>query len=84
MKETFHNPTFKLRLTALMVRDEKFMMDAAHLLDAEDFHPTESGESNAPWLIASMAIEHWTKYKEPIGKFLGLEIKKRIKENAWS
>ena len=83
MKDTFHNPQFKLNLIALILRDEKFLIDAGELLDAEDFKPSEPGESNAPWLIVGMALDHWTKYREPIGAFLAPEIKKRIKENAW-
>lgn len=78
----FDDEDFQDHLTALLVSDVKALADCAHLLTADDFKPLRGMKWGRPrWTCAELALEHYSKHHEPIGKLLkasGLEYVDRI------
>lgn len=66
-------------LLALVLNDRGFLRRHAQLLRAEDFKPNMNGESTDRWIIAAKALDHYAKYKEPIGKLIGVELRNHVR-----
>lgn len=63
-------------LLTLICRNEKFLRLNGHMLKSEDFKPVSGVAGGRDrWLIASKALEHWTKYREPVADTLQAELK---------
>lgn len=73
-QHSFRDPDFQDKLTAFICRDRNFLRECAHLLEPEDFKPRKQGEPLENWIIASTALDFWSKYREPIGGMLRAEV----------
>jgi len=56
---------FQVPLLSFICRDRNFLKRCGSLLQPKDFKPTRD-ETNERFIIATLALEFWRKYKEPI------------------
>lgn len=72
---------FQESLLSLVVKDRLFLRHNAHILSDLDFKPQDGDLSGKDrWIIATKALEHWEKYREPISNLLQAELKRHIKD----
>lgn len=65
------NDDFLDLLLAFVVNDRQFLRSFVHLIEADDFKPRGGSMTGRDrWVIATKALEHWKKYREPIGAVL--------------
>src|SRR6266704_778966 len=69
----FEDRNFIDRLLVLITKDRKFLTDCADLLSPQDFRPKRS-QVIERWVVASIALDFWNKYREPVGMMLTSEI----------
>lgn len=82
-KNFWQDTDFQDNLCGLLTRDGKVLETCAHLLTAQDFKPVGIERYGyARWIVAERALEHWTKYHEPIGALLKADILEYAKEIA--
>jgi hypothetical protein len=75
------DPDFQEMLLGMIVKDRLFLRHHAHLLSDEDFKPIDGDvASRDRWVVATKALEYWSKYKEPVGALLTAELKTHIKD----
>lgn len=73
------NEDFLDLLLAFVVNDRQFLRSFVHLLEDDDFKPRGSSTVGRDrWVIATKAIEHWKKYREPIGAVLPAALQDHI------
>jgi hypothetical protein len=72
----FEDIEFLDALTALLCRDPSALRDCASLLSADDFAPNINGvrDGYSRWVVASRALDHWSKHHEPIGRLLRADL----------
>ena len=70
----FRDEDFQLKLVAGVCRDRNFLKECGYLLDPDDFKPRKQGDPTENWIVASLALDFWRKYKDPIGGMLRTEI----------
>jgi archaellum biogenesis ATPase FlaH len=72
MAETFFtDEDFQDSLVTLLCRDMKALNDCGALLKPDDFKPLQGMRHGRPrWIIAELALEHFRKYHEPVGRLL--------------
>jgi len=66
-------------LLSLILNDRAFLRRHSTLLAAADFKPASNSGSRDRWIIATKALEHYRKYREPIGKLIGVELKDHVR-----
>lgn len=72
----FEDDGFLDALVGLILRDRTFLRQYGGILEADDFKArTEATHSADRWIIASKALDHWTKYREPAGRLIIPELK---------
>src|SRR5205085_4554937 len=65
------NDDFQDHLTALLIYDQTSLRACAPLLTVNDFRPLRpSFHGRERWIVAERALEHYQKYKEPLGNLL--------------
>src|SRR5205823_14292013 len=60
-------------LLTFVCKDRTFLKRCGPLLEASDFRPRRSSNIER-WTVATIALEFWSKYGEPIGRLLRTEI----------
>ena len=66
-------------LLALILNDRAFLRRHSRLISADDFKPSSTSGGRDRWIIATKALEHYQKYREPIGKLIGVELKQHVR-----
>jgi hypothetical protein len=66
-------------LLSLILNDRAFLRRHSTLLTAGDFKPASNSGSRDRWIIATKALEHYQKYREPIGKLIGVELRDHVR-----
>ena len=75
------DPDFQRILLGLICRDHAFLKAFSHLLQEGDFKPsTKDPEAKNRWIIATKALAHYGKYREPIGHLLLPELRTHAKD----
>lgn len=77
----FRDKDFQRHLLTFICRDRNFLKKCGGMLTPKDFRPNRD-ETNERWVIATLALEFWRKYKDPIGGMLRPEIADFIKKNG--
>ena len=80
MLNWWHEDTLQNALLSFLCRDRNFLKQFSTLLSSKDFVQNR-GESNSREIIAKIALDHWRKYREPIGGLLKSEILEFIENN---
>ncbi|MDE1971194.1 MAG: AAA family ATPase [Patescibacteria group bacterium] len=78
----FKDPSFQDKLVAHLVKDGVFLKTAATYLKSEDFKPLPKQQEGWPrWIIGSLALSYWDKYRAPVRKMLKVEVLDYIQKN---
>lgn len=76
----FEDDNFLDALVSLLISDKAFAKNFSGMLDSDDFKArTEALHSNDRWVIASKALDHWEKFREPAGKLIVPDLKQYAK-----
>lgn len=72
----FDDERFTDLLVSLLCKDRVFLAQAGHLLTPQDFKPRGNGQEHGRerWILSQLALEHFEKYREPIGNHLTSEV----------
>ncbi len=74
---------FQDQLIGFLVHDRDFLKVASHLLTVEDFKKMNAHEGMERTLVAEMALNFWSRYREPLGKMLRVELLDRCQKSGW-
>jgi KaiC/GvpD/RAD55 family RecA-like ATPase len=80
MASWFREKDFSRHLLSFMVRDRNFMKKCGSLLSAKDFRPARD-ETKERYIVATLALEYWNKYKSPIGGMLRGDVEAYCRKN---
>jgi len=71
----FDDEDYQDSLVTLLCRDQKALNDCGLLLSPDDFKPLPgSHNGQVRWVIAELALEHYRRYHEPVGRLLRAEV----------
>lgn len=71
---------FQRHLITLISRDRNFLKKCGGLLQSKDFRPNRD-DTDERWIVATLALEFWRKYKEPISGMLRPEVVDYVRKN---
>ncbi len=75
-KSLFEDDGFLDATVALVLKDRAFARQYGHLLESSDFKArTDSLHSSDRWIIATKALDHIKKHREPAGKLIHTELR---------
>jgi len=84
-KESFLNdPHFQDVLVGLLVHDREFCKTAGHLLSAQDFAGVGKDAGNEREAVATLALDFYNRYRQPLGKMLMVELSEYARKSGWS
>jgi hypothetical protein len=83
MSSYFTDPHFVDNLLRFLVYDRDFLKQASHLLTPEDFIKRKKGEGEERQVVAELALNFWTRYREPVGRMLKVECKEYTRKKGW-
>ena len=83
MPNYFENKSFVDQLLAFVCKDRTFLQKCASFLTATDFRPRRS-QNLERWVVASIALEFWEKYHEPVRRLLPSELMDYAKKSNLS
>lgn len=69
----WNESTLQNSLLSFLVRDRNFLKQFGTLLSKKDFKASK-GEDNSREIIATIALDYWKKYREPVGGLLKSEV----------
>lgn len=73
MSNWWNEETLQNALLSFLCRDRTFLKTFGSKLSKKDFRQNR-GEGNSREIIADIALEYWTKYREPVGGLLKSEV----------
>jgi hypothetical protein len=65
MASWWRESDFQIPLLTFLVRDRNFLKRCGSLLSAKDFKPSRD-ETDERWIVATLALDFWREYHEPI------------------
>ena len=78
----FDDVDFQVKILTFLCRERNFLRNCAYLLTPEDFKPKLRGDIPEFWIMATLALEFWAKYRQPIGGMISTEIQVYIKRSG--
>ncbi len=73
----FDDEAFQASLVSLLIKDKATLKLCQSLVTAKDFKPKGKSGENAHnrWIVADVALAHFEKYREPLGRLITAELK---------
>jgi hypothetical protein len=79
----FTDAHFVDELIQFLVHDREFLKTASHLLTVEDFKKRDKHEGIERQVTAQIALNFWSRYRQPVGKMLRIELKEWARKKNW-
>lgn len=80
MSSWFKDADFQRHLLSFICRDRNFLKTCGGLLKPKDFRPGRD-ETQERYIIATIALEFWATYRQPIGGMLRAEVADFVYKN---
>jgi hypothetical protein len=80
MASWFKDKDFQVPLLSFICRDRNFLKRCGGMLQPKDFKPGRD-ESDERWIVATIALEYWKKYRAPISGMLKPDIIEFCRKN---
>ncbi len=71
-------------LLGFLVHDREFLRAASHLLTEKDFEGLDKASGKERLVCARLALEFWSRYRQPIGKMLKVELIDAARKQGWT
>lgn len=80
MASWWRESDFQKNLVTLISRDRNFLKKCGGMLSPKDFRPNRD-DTDERWIVATLALEFWKKYKQPISGMLKPEVVDYVRKN---
>lgn len=83
-RQIWEDPNFQDEMIRFLANDREFLRVASRILLPEDFPKVGVDDSFERKVIATISLNFWNHYKEPVGKLLRAEVLEHIRQREQS